>query len=245
MNDKIYLDNGYYMEIYSNTDNIKNDTIDILKLKLINVLDKQKILIKIDFKLLYENNYKKVLQKIFRITKIINKTKIGINNDGDILLGYVANYDENNMKQKEFIWAINAILYKTRYERYSYIYDTVCTYLDNNFYAKNLCDFKNDKCMNGMASGTIGCCRHARHKCIGPFSRLVTCEYLNKTNKTCDAKCISCKLFTCNYLERKGIKFKIKDILLLDVFLNPVQKYFIKTMVFTPKEQIINRLMKL
>ena len=59
---------------------------------------------------------------------------------------------------------------------------------------------------------------------MGPFSKLVLCEYLNKENYTCDAKCLPCKLFTCDYLESKGIKFKIKDILLLNVFFNPIQK---------------------
>ena len=48
-----------------------------------------------------------------------------------------------------------------------------------------------------------------------------------------------------DYLEKKGIKFKIKDILLLDTFFNPIQKYYIKYMVFTPKEKILNRLLKL
>ena len=44
------------------------------------------------------------------------------------------------------------------------------------------------------------------------------------------------------YLRSKGVQFKIKDILLLDTFFNPIQKYFIKYMVFTPKEKIIKRL---
>ena len=79
---------------------------------------------------------------------------------------------------------------------------------------------------------------------LGPLTRLVQCEYLNKENYTCDAKCISCKLFTCDYLEKKGIKFKIKDILLLDTFFNPIQKYYIKYMVFTQKEKIIKRILK-
>lgn len=64
----------------------------------------------------------------------------------------------------------------------------------------------------------------------------------NMLTFTCGVKCISCKLFTCDYLEKKGIKFRIKDILLLDAFFNPIQKYFIKYMVFTPKEKIIRRL---
>ena len=41
----------------------------------------------------------------------------------------------------------------------------------------------------------------------------------------------------------EGVKFRIKDILLLDTFFNSLQKYFIKYMVFTPKDKIIKRLM--
>ncbi|MBO6243128.1 MAG: hypothetical protein J6O41_00960, partial [Clostridia bacterium] len=78
----------------------------------------------------------------------------------------------------------------------------------------------------------------------GPFSKLVLCEHLKK-DYTCGAKCISCKLFTCDYLRKKGIQFKIKDILLLNVFFNPLQKYFIKYMVFTPKDKILKRLLAL
>ena len=62
---------------------------------------------------------------------------------------------------------------------------------------------------------------------------------------TCGAKCIGCKLFTCDYLEKRGIKFRIRDILLLDVFFNPLQKYFIRYMVYTPKDKVIKRLMAL
>ena len=36
---------------------------------------------------------------------------------------------------------------------------------------------------------------------------------------------------------------QIKDILLLDVFFNPLQKYFVKYKVFTPKEKVIKLLM--
>ena len=44
-------------------------------------------------------------------------------------------------------------------------------------------------------------------------------------------------------VEKKVIKFRIKDILLLNVLFNPLQKYFIKYMVYTLKEKILKRLM--
>lgn len=241
----INLNNNYYLKIVNCTSNLPIDTIDIKNLKLINILKKGKFLLKIDFKNLDRKQYRRLLKKLLYIKKIIShsKVKIGIKNDVGILLGYLINYDEKIKEQNDFILGINAIFYNTRYERYNYIYDTVCDYLDSCFYGKNLCDFKNNKCGEKRnTSSTTGCCHHFRIKAFGPLTKLVLCEYLNK-DYSCSAKCISCKLFTCDYLRKKGIKFRIKDILLLDTFFNPLQKYFIKYMVFTPKDKIIKRLM--
>lgn len=239
----IKLDNNYYLEVIEDSKKIKQQSKDIKKLSLFNILDKEKLLLKIDFNNIDTKQYKKILRKLLIIKKHIHKARIGIEKSSKILLGYVINYNKSNKKHQDFILAINAIFYKTRFERYNYIYDTVCNYLDSCFYGKNLCDFKDNKCGEKRnTSSVIGCCRHYKIKLIGPFSKLVPCEYLEK-DYTCGAKCIACKLFTCNYLEKKGIKFKINEILLLDVFFNPMQKYFIKYMVYTTKEKIIKRLM--
>ena len=178
--------------------------------------------------------------------KKILKRIIKKQDDSKTLIGYIINYDENNNNHKDFILAINAILYKTRYERYNFIYDSVCDYLDGYFYKKNLCDFKDNKCGEKRNSkSVIGCCRHYKYKLIGPlYPKWVICEYLTKDYK-CGAKCLSCKLYTCDYLRQKGVCFRIKDIILLDVFFRPLQKYYIKYMVYTPKEKIIKRLMML
>lgn len=200
---------------------------------------------KIDFNTFQEKDYKKLLKSLLLIKNLLllSHFKIGILQGSKKLIGYLINYDKDSKKHSDFISAINAVFYKTRYARYNYIYDTVCDYLDGFFYGKNLCDFKNNKCGEKRnTSLTVGCCRHYKIKFIGPFSKFIQCEYLKK-DYTCGIKCISCKLFTCDYLQKKGIKFKIKDILLLNVFFNPIQKYFIKYMVYTPKEKILKRLM--
>lgn len=247
MKTKINLDNNYYLEVLEEK-NIDKEIINIEKINIIDILKIKRLILKIDFSIINEKKYKKVLKKLHRIKKVISKIEIEIGKaqESKTLLGYIINYDENNKKQKEFILAINAIFYSTRYERYNYIYDTVCDSLDSYFYGKNLCDFKDNQC--GEKRNTTskeGCCHHLKNKWLGPIgSKMVVCEYLNE-NHTCSAKCISCKLFTCDYLRKKGIEFKIKDILLLKVFLNPLQKYFIKYMVFTPKDKIIKRLMLL
>lgn len=252
MMDNLNLDNNYYLEILNN--DINTDVEDIRRLNIKRIKNNRMLLFKINFDFLKKNEYKKILRKILKIKKSIiiwnsknnkKKIKIGIKNENKNLLGYVINYDKENKDQKDFISAINAIFYNSKKEMYNYIYDTVCDYLDGFFYSKNLCDFKNNKCGEKRnTSSNIGCCRHYKNKLLGPLikNNFIPCEYL-KEDYTCGAKCLGCKLFTCDYLRKKGVVFRIKDILLLDVFFDLLQKYYIKTKVFTPKEKIIKMLM--
>ena len=245
----IELDNNYYLKINNSAEDLINDVTNVENISLNTVLKNKKIILKIDFNTINKKQYNKILKKLLFLKRLVsrNKTKFGTMKDSKILLGYVINYNIENKDQNDFIIAINAAFYNTKYERYNYIYDTVCNYLDSFFYGKNLCDFKNNKCGEKRnTSSDIGCCHHYKNKLLGPLlpNNLMPCEHL-KEDHTCDAKCIGCKLFTCGYLEKKGIKFRIKDILLLNVFFNPLQKYFIKTMVFTPKEKVIKKLMRL
>ena len=245
MNSVIDLDNNYQLKIINSYSDFPDNVTNIDNLKISTIFRQKILLLKIDFNTLKIENFKNVLRKFLSIKNIILKKHIplGIRNENTTIIGYIINYDENNEKQNDFILGINAILFDTKYERYNYIYDTVCNYLDSYFYGKNLCDFKNNKCGEKRTTSSVtGCCRHFKIKWLGPFSKLVECEYLNMDNHTCSVKCISCKLFTCDYLRKKGIQFKIKDILLLDTFFNPLQKYFIKYTTFTPKEKILKRL---
>lgn len=238
----VNLDNNYYLEIKNTNIDI---TTDVTNLKFHKIKKKKILLLKIDFNTFQEKEYKKILKRLLFIKKLLllTHTKIGLLKDSKKCIGYLINYDKSNKKHNDFISGINAILYKTRYERYNYIYDTACDYLDSFFYGKNLCDFKDNKCGEKInTNSTIGCCRHYKIKWLGPFSKFVPCEHL-KEDYTCGAKCIGCKLFTCDYLEKKGVKFRIRDILLLNVFFNPIQKYFIRYMVFTPKEKVLKTLM--
>ncbi len=244
MENNIDLSNNYQIKLISEN-NLPKEAINIEEINMQKIKKNNVLMIMIDFRNIKQEDYKKTLKHFMKIKKRMKKIPIGKNENGKKTIGYIINYDKNNIKHQEFIQAINAILFDTKYDRYEYIYDTVCDYLDGYFYGKNLCNFKDNKCGEKRnTKSAIGCCRHPRIMKLGPLTRLVQCEYLNKENYTCDAKCISCKLFTCDYLEKKGIKFKIKDILLLDTFFNPIQKYYIKYMVFTPKEKIIKRILK-
>ena len=71
---------------------------------------------------------------------------------------------ENEKDVFDLIRSIKIVLLKRKIDRYEYIYDVACNYLDNEFITKNICDFKNDKCFAKRDFNcTCGCCRHFKH----------------------------------------------------------------------------------
>ena len=199
-----------------------------------------KLIFFIDFNLLEQKNYRNKIKKFLRLKKNLLK-KYNISQ----IYAEIYNYNVENKKQKDFIDAINAIMQSNKKDMYNFIYDNVCNYLDKFFVEENLCDFKDDRCGEKAGSSCIvGCCRHFELRKFPEIlfnNKLIECEYLK--DKRCSAKCISCKLFTCDYLRKKGVKFKLKEIFLIDSFFNPIQKYFIKYRVFTKKEKILKLLL--
>lgn len=129
---------------------------------------------------------------------------------------------------------------RNKKEKYNKIYDRACNYLDNEFRTKNICDFKNDICISRRNFKSnpknypliYGCC----------FTKGRVCP--NLINYSCSIKCLSCKLFTCRYLTKKHIKYRINDILLLKLFFNLRQKEVISNQLFTDEDEFIKILMK-
>lgn len=194
-----------------------------------------------------EKDIIKYIRYIRKIGKVCRKCKarIGIMGDepGEVISTIIFNYRDNlnikNIKIEDLIDSTKAEMYRAKKQRYDYIYDKTCNILDTEFYIKNLCDFKDNKCIEKRNTNVIcGCCRHYKNL----FSKqLVKCKYLK--NKRCSAKCITCKMFTCNTLQKRGIKFRIKDFYFLNYYFNPMQKFIVKYSFFTEKKKIIKRLM--
>ena len=177
---------------------------------IINMVDSPKILKKYIKKLI---KYRKILLKNFKILKI-----------------YLIDYDEKVI-YNQFYELLSPIFSNSKENIYSKAYDLACDYLDSFFYGKNLCDFHNNKC--GYKKDydiEIGCCRHfEKHKQFGLFfgEKLVPCEKLGKDGH-CTIKCLCCKLMTCEYLNKKGIRFKQKEIFPIDCIFNWRQRIYVK-----------------
>ena len=129
-------------------------------------------------------------------------------------------------------------------ERYSYLYDLLCDYLDNEFKEKNICDFNCGICKKKM---------HLKEKnikkdtyingCCHSYIDKKDCDHLNKDG-SCNVKCLGCKLFTCNYLKKQGYKYKLKNIYLSRYFFNYWQRNFIEYTFRKPKEYVLNGILK-
>ena len=125
--------------------------------------------------------------------------------------------------------------------RNKYIYDTVCNDLENNFLKFNFCNFKNNKCLsqrhknvflnNYPYTNTDGCC----------FKIIRKCQHNNKDG-TCKVKCISCKLFICPYLSKRGIGYYASELLLLRAFYTPKQRGIYVNSFYESEDKILSKL---
>ena len=136
------------------------------------------------------------------------------------------------------IYMLEAANKKDLKERYNYIYDIVCDYLDKKINNDNICDFKNNKCISVRNNSH---CKESLNGCCYGRSRGL-CKHFK--NGKCSIKSISCKLFTCRYLKKQKIKFKVNEIPLLNYFFNNKQKYILDISIFKDKDEIINLLLK-
>lgn len=146
--------------------------------------------------------------------------------------------EEYSQEIKFKIQAINAANIKDKEKRYSYLYDVVCQYLDCEFREKNICEFKNNRCISVRMDGH---CKESENGCCYGKNRGLCKNFIDGR---CTIKSISCKLFTCRYLKKKNIQYRIDNIPLLKYFFNKRQKYIIEYSIFKDKDEIMKLLLK-
>ncbi len=120
-------------------------------------------------------------------------------------------------------------------DKYSLIYDYACDYLDNEFQKNNWCCFKNNMCECNRNKPK----EYQTSSCCTRTSTRKDCKYLDEEKKRCSIRCLACKLFVCNYLRKKGIKYTANKVPYLKYFLSPRQKLISNYSFFKPKEEII------
>lgn len=138
-------------------------------------------------------------------------------------------------------------------KKYTYIYDSMFSKLDKIWKKYNPCDFCNNLCIatrkHKNANQTDGCCYSFEYtnNIFSPsfITNKKKCKYLG-ANKQCTTQNLSCKFFTCKYLNKyKNFNLKINDYLLMASFFNKKQQLVLKYNYFHSKEELINKLLEI
>lgn len=133
--------------------------------------------------------------------------------------------------------SINAILkeqdLKLQYKKaIEYVYD----YINKNLKILDKCNFTDGKCIGNRLCKSVhsinGCC----------YKRGKTCNFL--TNDGCSIQSISCKLFLCEYLEKKYGKIKLSEIFPVKKLFNKKQIFIIKNSFFVNNDDLVDLLLK-
>ena len=178
-----------------------------------------------------------VLIPLVQLFNIANKKrmKIGLDN----LVGFSSTVNPVLIK------TLQALVQESIYKRYEVVYDYICDELDRKFADNSICQFENDKCIANRKyynkDKIMGCCYSFKYNGIH-FSDVGLCKY--QKEQKCEAKCLGCKLFTCDYLKKHGIRFSLDNMPIALAFFSKKQREVIRTTFFVTKEEVLNKIIK-
>ena len=128
-------------------------------------------------------------------------------------------------------------------DKFSFIYDDMCSKMLDEALNLNYCDFINDRCVTarytkGFPNSKVnGCCANTymdKHK---------NCRYL-KEDHSCSICSIACRTFTCVYLQKRGIDHTLWQYPIIDCTVKKLYRSSIIFEFFTPKEKMFKKLKK-
>ncbi len=171
--------------------------------------------------------YEKVFKKIFSLKDHLYEE-----------VGITSKHHEERILFPLIDSIFKAFFMSSKEERINFIYDATCKKLDLEFSRYNLCGFKDNYCLSKAVLKKKGRNLPLIYGCC--FTKGRICPYFNQG---CTIQCLPCKLFTCKYLQKQGIKYHAKDFLLLKLFLSHSKLTYLDNAIYTPKEEIIDKLL--
>lgn len=171
------------------------------------------------------------LVQLFDISKK-NGIEIGLKN----VLGF------SNELNTDLLKTLEALTQEDIYIKYEIIYDYICDELDKRFSNNSICKFENDRCIVNRKyynkDKIMGCCYSFKYNGL-QFSDIKLCEH--QKDSRCNVKCMGCKLFTCEYLKKHGIRFSLNNIPVALAFFSKKQREILRTTFFTSKEIVLRK----
>ena len=140
---------------------------------------------------------------------------------------------------------LRSVSFDNLYDRYSLVYDYICDELDKKFRDNSICQFENDRCIANRKfynkDKIMGCCYSFKYNGI-QFSDIKLCEHLKENG--CEVKCLGCKLFTCDYLKKHGIRFSLENMSVAKAIFSKRQREILRTTFFVEKAKVLMELVK-
>ena len=112
---------------------------------------------------------------------------------------------KTEIEDEELKKIVEALNIKNRNKKIEFIYDYCCSKIDKFYEGKNLCSFKDNKCIMHQKPN----CNHFNGCCS-------LCFY--QSNKGCKTSNLSCKLFFCDKIKNDNEILKFKDLKILKLF---------------------------
>ncbi len=157
---------------------------------------------------------------------------------------YIANSNLEN-KEKMLLNELDKIIkvhkMEKEEEKISFIYDDICERMLEEIAKLKYCYFINGKCLkmrytDGFPnSKENGCCSNT-YKSKGK-----DCKYL-KEDYSCSICSISCRLFTCLYLQERGIDHSLWQYPIIDCNIGKFTRVKLVRSFFIPKEKMMRKL---
>jgi hypothetical protein len=178
-----------------------------------------------------------VLIPLVQLFRIARRKNIGIGLGDVVGFSYKTNID--------LMKTLEALLQEDLYKQYEVIYDYICDELDKKFADNSICQFEDNRCIANRKyydKGRImGCCYSFKYN-GWHFSDVKLCEH--QKEQKCNVKCLGCKLFTCDYLRKRGIRFTLNKMPVALAFFSKKQREILRTTFFVEKEIVIEKVIK-
>lgn len=183
--------------------------------------------------------FKQMIKFYSKIVELIENHKI---NEKYLFYTSEDELDETEKSMlNELSTLVQIINIKDKKEKVSKIYDIICDRMHKEAVMLNYCNFIDNKCAtmrytDGFPnSKENGCCSNTY------MDKGKNCRYL-KEDHSCSICSISCRVFTCKYLQDRGIDHALWQYPLIDCTMGKIKKQRIVFSFFTPKEEMMKKL---
>lgn len=153
------------------------------------------------------------------------------------------NHDLKNMMLIELSKLMYVCNIKNLEDKFSFIYDDICSKMLEEALNLNYCDFIDDKCVTmrytkGFPHSKVnGCCANTYK------DKNKNCRYL-KEDHSCSICSIACRAFTCEYLQKRGIDHALWQYPIIDCTMKKLYRGRIVYGFFIPKEKMLKKFKK-